>query len=119
MRKIKAVIYTILGLVMCTYTFRQGNYFLTAGIALFVGGAVYLALASLGQKVVSWDESGITVSRFRKDPVRIRWSEIKKLKVDHLGYHVIGEYGQFHLGKENMPANLLSRIRKALRERKN
>lgn len=115
MRKFKAFIYLILGISMCWVTFRQGNYGMSAGIFVFVAIAIAVTLASIGQTEVSWDQQGITIKKKPKPPKFIGWTDLKKLKVDHLGYEVIGRRDSFRLRKENMPKDLLLKIRDSLR----
>jgi len=116
MRKIKANIYAVLGLTMCWASLRQGNYGIAAGVAVFVALAIWVTLASLGQTEIVWDEQGITVTKKPKPPKHLAWEDIRKLKVDHLGYQVFGRTADFRIRRETMPAELLAKIRQSIRQ---
>jgi len=115
MRKIKIIIYAILGVALTWSAVRQGNYGMAAGIAFFVLCAIGLTWASIGQLVITWDDSGITLTKRPKPARFVPWSDLKKLKVDHLGYHIQSRQTQFRISRENMPKELLVKIREAVR----
>jgi len=116
MRKIKAIIYAILGGILCWNTYKQGHYNMTAGIAFFTGCAIFITLAGLGKRSISWDEKGVTLKKFPSAPTEIRWAELEKMKVDHLGYHVKAKNANFTVSRAKMPASLLSRIRESIQQ---
>jgi hypothetical protein len=115
MRRLRALIYAFLGGAMCWSTYQQGNAWMTAGVAFFTSCAIVLALAPLGKIRITWDEYGITIKKFPAATVSIPWSELKKMKVDHLGYHVKARNGQFRISLKQMPEALLAQIRTSIR----
>lgn len=116
LKKIKVLIYAFLGVMMCLSAVRRENYWLAAGIAFFVLCAIAVTIASFGQLVITWDEIGVTVQRNPKPSKFLAWSEMRRLKVDHLGYHIIGTHSSFRIRRENMPKELLSKVRQSIRE---
>ena len=115
MRKIKALIYALLGGMVAYGYWQRGD----AGIAIFI--AVFtlliaaLTLSSIGKLKITWDDDGITLSVFLKKPKLLRWSELEKIKLDHLGYHITASTGQFKIRKNIMPENLLKRIKESIK----
>lgn len=103
---------------MCWGTSQQGNWLMTSGVAFFTACAVGVALSPFGKRQISWDESGIRIKKFPAAPVDIRWSELEKMKVDHLGYHVKARNQKFRIGRKQMPADLLAKIRDSIRAAK-
>ncbi len=88
---------------------------MTAGIAFFTLAAIAITLAAIGQRKITWDAKGITVTKFPAAPVDIRWDELEKMKVDHMGYHIQARHAKFKISRNNMPAPLLEKIRANLR----
>ena len=119
MRIARALIYAALGGLLVLINLRSGNTTMAGGIAFFVLCAIAITLANLGRTEITWDEKGVSVRRVPKPPKFIRWSDMRKLKVDHLGYHVLARNGRFRISKENMPPELLAEIRKSIRGQKN
>lgn len=117
MRIARALIYAALGGLLVLINLRSGNTTMAAGIAFFVLCAIAITLANVGRTEISWDEKGVTVRRIPKPPRFIRWSDMQRLKVDHLGYHVLARNGRFRISKEKMPPELLAEIRKSIRSR--
>ena len=115
MKKIKALMYAMLGIMMSVSTFRQGSYWMAAGIAFFAACAIAVTLSSIGRLEITWDEVGVTLKKSPKPRQLLRWSEIQKLKVDHLGYHIKTKQANFRISKERMPKELLLEIRKSIR----
>jgi len=115
MRIARALIYAALGGLLVLINVRSGNTQMAIGIAFFVCCAIAITLANVGKTQISWDDKGVTVKRIPKPPRFIRWSDMRKLKVDHLGYHVLARNGHFRISKEKMPPELLAEIRKAIR----
>ncbi|CAA6677408.1 MULTISPECIES: hypothetical protein [unclassified Lentimonas] len=118
MKKIKALIYAALGFMMSLSAFRQENYLMAAGILFFVGCAIAITLTSIGRLQITWDELGVTISKKPKPPILLQWTDMQKLKVDHLGYHVITRQTNFRISKDKMPKELLKKIRSSIRENK-
>lgn len=115
MRKIKALIYALLG-GMVAYGYWQRS---DTGMAIFIGlftlCIIGLTLSSIGRMKISWNDDGITIAVFPKKPTYIRWTELEKISLDHLGYHIKASSGQFKIRKQSMPENLLKRIKENIR----
>lgn len=116
MRTIKAFIYALLGgMVAWGYAQRDDT-----GMAIFIGiftcAIMALTLSPIGRLRIDWDASGITLSAFPKKPRHIRWEELEKVSLDHLGYHITARTGRFNIRKKAMPNNLLQRIKESIRE---
>ncbi len=118
MKKIKALIYAALGIMMSLSAFRQENYLMAAGILFFVACAIAVTLTSIGRLQITWDELGVTISKRPKPPILLVWSDMQKLKVDHLGYHIKTRQTNFRISKDKMPKELLKKIRSGIRENK-
>lgn len=118
MKKIKALIYAALGIMMSWSAFRQGNTLMAIGIAFFVACAIAITLTSIGRLQITWDELGVTLSKKPKPPILLQWSDMQKLKVDHLGYHIKTRQTNFRISKDKMPKELLKKIRASIRENK-
>ena len=118
MKKIKALIYAALGVMMSLSAFRQEHYFMAAGILFFVGCAIAITLTSIGRLQITWDELGVTISKKPKPPILLEWSDMQKLKVDHLGYHIKTRQTNFRISKDKMPKELLKKVRASIRENK-
>ena len=116
MKKIKALIYAALGFMMSLSAFRQENYLIAAGILFFVGCAIAITLSSIGRLQITWDELGVTIRKKPKPPILLQWSDMQKIKVDHLGYHIITRQTNFRISKDKMPKELLKKIRASIRE---
>jgi hypothetical protein len=115
MKKIKALIYAVLGIMMSLSAFRQENYLMAAGIAFFVACAIAITLTSIGRLQITWDELGVTLSKRPKPPILLQWTDMQKLKVDHLGYHIKTRQTNFRISKDRMPKELLKKIRASIR----
>ena len=118
MKKIKALMYAMLGLMMSISTFRQGSYWMTVGIAFFAACAIAVTLHSIGRLQISWDEIGVTLRKNPKPPILLQWSDMQKLKVDHLGYHIQTRQTNFRISKDKMPKELLKKVRASIRQNK-
>ena len=118
MKHIKALIYAALGIMMSLSAFRQENHLMTAGIAFFAACAIAVTLNSIGRLQISWDEVGVTLRKTPKPPILLQWSEMQKLKVDHLGYHIQTRRTNFRISKDKMPKELLKKVRASIRENK-
>ncbi|HBM86251.1 MAG TPA: hypothetical protein DD423_05665 [Opitutae bacterium] len=116
MKKIKALMYAMLGIMMSVSTFRQGSYWMTAGIAFFAACAIAVTLNSIGRLEITWDELGVTLKKSPKPRQLLLWSEMQKLKVDHLGYHIKTKQANFRISQERMPKELLQLIRRHIRK---
>lgn len=118
MKKIKALIYAALGIMMSLSAVRQENYLMAAGIVFFVVCAIAVTLTSIGRLQITWDELGVTLTKKPKPPILLQWSDMQKLKVDHLGYHIKTRGTNFRISKDKMPKELLKKIRASIRENK-
>jgi hypothetical protein len=111
MRKIKALIYALLGGMIAWGYWQRGE----AGWAIFISSftlvIMALTLSSIGRLKISWDEAGITLVAFPKKPRLLLWQDLEKVSLDHLGYHVQAKSGQFKIRKNVMPDDLLRRIK--------
>ena len=115
MRKIKALIYALLGGMIAWGYWQRGDEKWAVFISLFTLVIMALTLSSIGRLKISWDEDGITLAAFPKKPKLFLWQEIEKISLDHLGYHVHAKSGQFKIRKNVMPDELLYRIRENIR----
>ena len=118
MKKIKALIYAALGVMMSISAVRQQNYLMAAGIVFFVACAIAVTLNSIGRLQITWDEIGVTLRKTPKPPILLQWSDMQKLKVDHLGYHIQTRQTNFRISKDKMPKELLKKVRASIRENK-
>ena len=118
MKKIKALIYAALGVMMSISAVRQHNYRMAAGIVFFVACAIGVTLNSIGRLQITWDEIGVTLRKTPKPPILLQWSDMQKLKVDHLGYHIQTRQTNFRISKDKMPKELLKKVRASIRENK-
>ena len=114
MRKIKALIYTLLGGMITWGYWQRGDDKWAVFISLFTLVIVALTL-SIGRLKISWGEEGITLAAFPKKPRLLPWKEIEKVSLDHLGYHVLAKNEQFKIRKNLMPDDLLNRIKENIR----
>ena len=111
MRKIKALIYALLGGMIAWGYWQRGDAAWAVFISLFTLVIMALTLSSIGRLKISWDEAGISLVAFPKKPRLLLWQDLEKLSLDHLGYHVHARSGQFKIRKNVMPADLLRRIK--------
>jgi hypothetical protein len=118
MKKIKALIYAALGIMMSLSAFRQEHYLMAVGIAFFVACAIAITLTSIGRLQITWDELGVTLRKRPKPPILLQWSDMQKIKVDHLGYHIKTRQTNFRITKDKMPKELLKKIRASIRANK-
>ena len=114
MRKIKALIYALLGGMIAWGYWQRGDDKWAVFISLFTLVIVALTL-SIGRLKISWGEEGITLAAFPKKPRLLPWKEIEKVSLDHLGYHVQAKNEQFKIRKNLMPDDLLNRIKENIR----
>ena len=118
MKKIKALIYSALGMMMCISAIRQENYLMAAGIGFFVACAIAITLTSIGRLQITWDELGVTLSKKPKPPVLLQCADMQKLKVDHLCYHIQTRQTNFRISNDKIPRELLKKIRNSIRANK-
>ena len=118
MKQIKALIYAALGIMMSISAVRQQNYLMAAGIVFFVACAIGVTLNTIGRLQITWDEIGVTLRKTPKPPILLQWSDMQKLKVDHLGYHIQTRQTNFRISKDKMPKELLKKVRASIRENK-
>ena len=110
MRKIKALIYALLGGMIAWGYWQRGDEVWAVFISLFTLVIMALTLSSIGRLKISWDKEGITLAAFPKKPRLLLWQDLEKVSLDHLGYHVRARDGQFKIRKNVMPDELLHRI---------
>ena len=115
MRKIKALIYALLGGMIAWGYWQRGDAGWAIFISLFTLVIMALTLSSIGRLKISWDEAGITLVAFPKKPRLLLWQDLEKVSLDHLGYHVHARSGQFKIRKNVMPDDLLRRIKENIR----
>ena len=115
MRRIKALIYAILGGMIAWGYWSRGDVAWAVFISLFTLVIMALTLSSIGRLKISWDEEGITLAAFPKKPRLLLWQDLEKISLDHLGYHVQAGSGQFKIRKNVMPDDLLYRIKENIR----
>ena len=115
MRKIKALIYALLGGMVAWGYWQRGSLAMAIFIALFSLAMIALTLSTIGRMRISWNKEGITLAAFPKKPKLIRWEELEKVSLDHLGYHIKASSGRFKIRKKSMPADLLKRIKDNIR----
>lgn len=107
MRYARALTYAALGVLLVLINLKTNNPRMAMGIAFFVLCAIAITLANVGRTQISWDRSGVTVKRSPRAPKLIRWNDMRKMKVDHLGYHIIAKNGRFRISRERMPPRTL------------
>ena len=115
MRKIKALIYAILGGMIAWGYWQRGGEALAIFTSLFTLVIMALTLSSIGRLKISWDEEGIILAVFPKKPRLVLWQDLEKISLDHLGYHVQAGSDQFKIRKNVMPVDLLQRIKESIR----
>lgn len=115
MRKIKAVIYALLGGMVAYGYWQRGEVGLASFISIFTVAIMALTLSPIGRMQIRWDDEGITLRVFPKKPRHIRWEDLESVSLDHLGYHVKSSSGRFKIRKQSMPEDLLKRIRENVR----
>ena len=116
MKQVKALIYAFMGALMCWSALQREHYVLAVGIVFFVACAITITLLSIGRLEITWDDRGITLRKRPKPAIFIHWSDLRQLKVDHLGYHVKTPTTGFRIGRHNMPKELLQKIRNSIRQ---
>ena len=115
MRKIKALIYALLGGMITWGYWQRGDAAWAIFISLFTLIIMALTLSSIGRLKISWGEAGITLVAFPKKPQLLLWQDLEKISLDHLGYHVRARNGRVKIRKNMMPEDLLRRIKENIR----
>ncbi|MDQ8195388.1 hypothetical protein QEH59_13210 [Coraliomargarita sp. SDUM461004] len=115
MRQIKALIYALLGGMVAWGYWQRGSTAMSIFICLFTLAMIALTLSTIGRMRISWNHEGITLAAFPKKPKLIRWQELDKISLDHLGYHISASSGRFKIRKKSMPDDLLKRIKESIR----
>ena len=115
MRKIKALIYALLGGMIVWGYWQRGDVAWAVFISLFTLVIMTLTLSSIGCVKISWDGHGITRAAFLKKPRLLLWQDAQNSALDHLGYHVRARNGRFKIRKNVMPDELLRRIKENIR----
>lgn len=116
MRKIKALIYALLGGMVAWAYWQRGDTGMALFITFFTLAVMALTLSPIGRLRISWDDTGITLAAFPKKPKQIRWEDLEKVSLDHLGYHIVARTGRFKIRKNVMPDHLLQRIKENVRK---
>lgn len=116
MRKIKALIYALLGGMVAWAYWQRGDTGMAFFITVFTLAMIALTLSPIGRLRISWNDAGITLAAFPKKPIEIRWEDLEKVSLDHLGYHIIARTGRFKIRKNVMPEPLLRRIKEQLKK---
>ena len=116
MRKIKALIYILLGGVMVWGYLQRGNEKMAALVSIFSVMSIALTLSPIGRMRISWNDIGITLRVFPKKPKNILWTDLEKITLDHLGYHIIARTGRFKIRKVIMPNELLLKIKESIKK---
>ena len=111
MRKIKALIYVLLGGMIAWGYWQRGDEGWAIFISLFTLVIMALTLSLIGRLKISWDKEGISLAAFPKKPRLLLWQDLEKVSLDHLGYHVRARNGRFKIRKNVMPDDLLRRIK--------
>lgn len=116
MKLARALIYAALGGLMLIINLKVGNHTMAYGIGFFALCAITITLTDFGRTKISWNDSGISIKRAMKPERFVRWCDLQKLRVDHLGYHVKSRSANFRISKNNMPQELLAEIRRNIRD---
>ena len=115
MRKIKALIYVLLGGMIAWGYWQRGDEGWAIFISLFTLVIMALTLSLIGRLKISWDKEGISLAAFPKKPRLLLWQDLEKVSLDHLGYHVRARNGRFKIRKNVMPDELLHTIKENIR----
>ena len=116
MRKIKALIYTLLGGMIVWGYIQRGNEKMAALVSIFSVLSIALTLSPFGRMRISWNDIGITLRVFPKKPKNILWTDLEKITLDHLGYHIIARTGRFKIRRVIMPNELLLKIKESIKK---
>ncbi|MEC7231110.1 MAG: hypothetical protein VXV91_07920 [Verrucomicrobiota bacterium] len=116
MRKIKALIYILLGSMVVWGYLQRGNEKMAALVSIFSVLSIALTLSPIGRMRISWNDIGITLRVFPKKPKNILWTDLEKITLDHLGYHIIARTGRFKIRKVIMPNKLLLKIKESIKK---
>lgn len=116
MRKIKALIYALIGGMVAWGYWQRGDEKMAALVSVFSILSIALTLSPIGRLRISWDDSGIRLRAFPKKPKEIQWEDLEKVTLDHLGYHVVARTGRFKIRRKAMPKHLLLRIKENIKK---
>jgi hypothetical protein len=117
-KKIRAFCYATLGIVLSWNAYQHDKYVLMLCTATFVICMVGLTLSSIGTTKITWDDYGVTRTKFPSTRTEIPWSEITKINADPLGYDVHSSRVNFRISRANMPEELLARIKQSIAKNK-
>ena len=95
---------------------QRGNEKMAALVSIFSVLSITLTLSPIGRMRISWNDIGITLRVFPKKPRNILWTDLEKITLDHLGYHVIARTGRFKIRKVIMPNKLLLKIKESIKK---
>jgi len=115
MRQIKALIYAVLGGMLAWGYWQRDSERMAVFVGMFTLAMVAITLSTIGRLRIRWNDEGITLSAFPRKPKFIRWNELEKISLDHLGYHIQASSGRFKIRKKTMPEDLLKRIKEHVR----
>ena len=116
MRKIKAFIYILLGGMIAWGYLQRGNEKMAALVSIFSVLSIALTLSPIGRMRISWNDTVITLKVFPKKPKKILWTDLEKITLDHLGYHIIARTGRFKIRRVIMPNELLLKIKESIKK---
>ena len=116
MRKIKALIYILLGGMVAWGYLQRGDEKMAALVSIFSVLSIALTLSPIGRMRISWNDTVITLKVFPKKPKKILWTDLEKITLDHLGYHIIARTGRFKIRRVNMPNELLLKIKESIKK---
>lgn len=78
MRRIRALIYILLGGMVAYSYLQRDNLVMAIFISVFTLLVVALTLSKIGQMKISWDDDGIKINVFPKKPVVIGWRSLRR-----------------------------------------
>ena len=95
---------------------QRGNEKMAALVSIFSVLSITLTLSPIGRMRISWNDKVITLNVFPKKPKKILWTDLEKITLDHLGYHIIARTGRFKISRVNMPNELLLKIKESIKK---
>ena len=117
-KKIRALCYATLGVVLCLNAYKHDKYILLVCTAIFVICMVAFTLSSVGRTKITWDSHSMVMTKFPSKRTEIPWSEMTKVRANPLGYDIHSEQVNFRISRANMPAELLARIKQSIADNK-
>jgi hypothetical protein len=117
-KKIRALSYAALGIVLCLNAYKHDKYILLACTAIFVICMIAFTLSSIARTKITWDEYSVILTKPPSKRTEIPWSELTKVRADPLGYDIHSQHANFRLSRANMPAELLVKIKQSIADNK-